>query len=934
MLSAWYALGTELASSTPKRLRKGNNMSQTFHPKHTSMGQVNMVNMLASFPISARWLGHHRARTIFAIIVIASAISVPLSVGIILDNTLDASYTSLSNTGLDDVSILYDTLRPVDTIFEELLTLSKFQIETIEPRVRGYSRLLEPSTGRYASGSLFLVLNNDTWFNGLILDAGEFPSSEKQIAVGRELADLLDLQPGSLINITTTSLNLAMAAEVSGIVHERGLLLNKFCVGLCGILRDGDQFISNHVGLKLRVDSFGVEEIEKRTLWVAAEIETTFEGTSVTTPKLSRYAPIKDAIGSSRLFFSMILWFSFLSAGAAAFSYVTVSLNESIHEIGLMRAIGLPKRFILFVFVWIPLFIGLPAILLSLLFAAPIAIVVQSSAIEITRALFLRDLSSELVDFSTLGGFDLMVPSVWSIVMPTFLGLLVVILGGLLPVFRTRNLTAGQALMPHRGLTASAITSLIRRGIVALLFLALYVLTSFRLFDGKSILAGRFEMEGELSGLMLLMLVLSFGWFLSGAFPKLLEWLVLPKQLGGNFQRLANKSLLARRNQFNFAVMAIAVSVLVVLISRAYMNGMVETVSDEAYQSNGGDLLIEGRHDIATFELIRNTSGVDCAGQILTAEVLDTVIDSHRNIHGDGEILSFFVRNSSELSEVIHWTPVTRSAGLDLALRNLDSRSGIILTTILSDYLGKSTGDSVRLDLSIGEGNETEIVYSSEYVISAVADFIPGLPFGNPLCLMPARELVDLGLLVGNRVLVKLEDPSFHRQVSSSISNLGLYFRIESTPAEIQAFTELTGVIAGVILSVVVLSVIMLSMTLFSVIASTVLARQYDYGVLRAIGFTMRQVYSVVVFEGFMIGLTGLALGLSAFFWVLVPSLISQSIGISPAYIILSIDRSVPVFEMAYLMVLTLSTTSFAGCLAAAFLRRKTIIALTDEETY
>jgi hypothetical protein len=91
------------------------------------------------------------------IAAIAISMCLPMNVIIVMDNAIDTSYNSLSQAGLDDVSVVYSSLKPTATILQELVMFSGDQVELLEPRIRSYSRLLDESTQQLGSGTLFIV---------------------------------------------------------------------------------------------------------------------------------------------------------------------------------------------------------------------------------------------------------------------------------------------------------------------------------------------------------------------------------------------------------------------------------------------------------------------------------------------------------------------------------------------------------------------------------------------------------------------------------------------------------------------------------------------------------------------------------------------------------------------------------------------------------
>ena len=858
--------------------------------------------------------------------------SLPMNVIIVMDNAIDASYNSLSQAGLDDVSVVYSSLRPTATILQELLSFSGPQIELLEPRIRSYSRLLDESTQQLGSGTLFIVESNDTWFNGLVLDAGSRPETIDEVALGSDLADILGANVGDFLNLTDHSLNLSLTVEVSGILHELGQPLNKYCIALRSILRGESLEQSNLIGIKLAPSSQHASDQESSAVDLSSIIEARFSSTTALLPKSTRFALVRDAIERSKWLFFSILSLSLVSATAAAFSLVTVNINESMHNIGLLTAIGFPRREILRIFLLMPILVGLFASVLATTLAFPLSLILQPYLIAATRVLFLNNVSSEISTLSISG--SLTSAPLESIVFPILLGFAAVMVGGFLPVIRSRKLTPREALMPQQTISLQSHSRLARKGIVVLSVMLFQMLTMFSMPGATASVAESLGLAGILSLVMLAALALSFGWFIFELVPSIIGLLKLPKRFSGNTLRLAGKSLLFQRDAVNMTMLAISISVLVIMLSSSFMNGAANVVLEDAYTRNGSDLLVTGSATLTDYQAIESITGISEVAMIMSADGFEASIDGNYQVTNVGQILAYFVLNSTKMWETAQWTRIKTTLGLETSIRDLDSREGVVLTSDLSEFLGKGEGESVRIDLTAGAGNETELFFSHEYVVLAVTDSVPGLPQGNPFGLFPADELMGLELLRVNRALVKLEHVDDYHEIISSISSLGLYLQIDSTQAQQNAFRELVDVVSGIFLFAGTISILTISMTLASLLISKVLARIYEYGVLRAVGFTLRQTYTEILFEGFGVGIMGIVVGLLIYLWELLPQAILAPFGIFSAYTLLLSPTSFPLNELTLLTLLVITATSISGASAMTFIRGKKIIALLEEETY
>lgn len=894
-----------------------------------------MKQILYSLHISSRILRSHKTRTAITILVISISMNFPISILALMDNAVNSSYDSLAVAGIDDVTVRYDTLVLKDNAIEELSSILPSSVGIMETRLQSHCRLSVSSKGLYASSTVLFVPADDTWFQGLRVDEGHLPSSKTQIAVGRDTANLFNISIGDIVNVTDEDLGLTYLSEVSGVVHDFGRPLSKYIIGLQGILAFPYDHQSNLIGLKFNTSlSLSAADYLDLAGQVAATIDSSISDAEAVTTKSIVFAPIQSSIESSRVFLFTVFCFSLVAAGSAAFSMVTVNLRESVHEIGLMKAIGFSTWSVSEIFLCIPVLVGLASALGTLLLIQPVSMLLQPFVTSATKYLFLSRLSYETSSLLAFGSGGILTATMQSLVPPLLLGLSFVMIGGWLPVQRSRNLTSQQAIMPSVGSHPLSKSGIRRRLAAVISIMAFQMLVVFRLPQVDVSLAEMLGWGTEIMTAVFLLSLVSLFWLLIYCTPSFLSRVRLPRSLGGDLLSLSTKSLRTTLPHYNSTVIAIAASVLVLLLSGTYLNSFLIMTTQDVYNENGGDLLVTGFHNVDFSGNLSRLEEVRSVSQILTARPCDTAIDLVTEVAEEGQILSFFCRNASTLIESIRWTSQALMSGLDQVFAHLDAEDGIILTTDLASSLGKKTGDFVEFNLTIGAAGDQVQIFSGNYQILGIAEFIPGIISTNPVCLLSSQDFDGLDILTGDRIIIKLNNPDQYSATVAYIQSLQIGLQIEISQLQTQGIEETIQVALGIFIFAGTVSILTLAIALFSLLVSRVIARRYEYGLIRAIGFTSRQSLMTLLYEGILVGVMGLVFGLLAYAWASIPSILSSLFRIESSSPFFFPELFVPIGEIVYVLLLVFITSLISSSLSLLAIRKRTAIELLGEEIY
>ena len=185
------------------------------------------------------------------------------------------------------------------------------------------------------------------------------------------------------------------------------------------------------------------------------------------------------------------------------------------------------------------------------------------------------------------------------------------------------------------------------------------------------------------------------------------------------------------------------------------------------------------------------------------------------------------------------------------------------VTPGMAERMGWSKGDAFEVAL----GSRTV-----ELVVGALIDFQALSPLASPK--LVAMDISQVQTLFGRTGEIHQIDVTLSEGVEPSVVQVDLQSRLgESvrvvTPA--QRGQQAEGLLSAFRLNLTALSLISLFVGLFLVYSSTqasLIRRREEFGLLRSIGGTPRQVFAIIVAEVALLGAMGVGLGLPMGYWV------------------------------------------------------------------
>lgn len=199
----------------------------------------------------------------------------------------------------------------------------------------------------------------------------------------------------------------------------------------------------------------------------------------------------------------------------------------------------------------------------------------------------------------------------------------------------------------------------------------------------------------------------------------------------------------------------------------------------------------------------------------------------------------------------------------------------------MADQAGWSEGDT--FDVSLGSR-------TTKLKVGALIDFQALSPLASPK--LVAMDISQAQVLFGepgqiHQIDIVLEEEVDEAAVQAELqSRLGKSVRVV-TPA--QRGEQAEGLLSAFRLNLTALSLISLFVGLFLVYSSTqasLIRRREEFGLLRSIGCTPRQVFAIVVGEVALLGALGVALGIPMGYWVAQANVEKVSATLSNLYLL------------------------------------------------
>ncbi len=404
------------------------------------------------------------------------------------------------------------------------------------------------------------------------------------------------------------------------------------------------------------------------------------------------------------------------------------------------------------------------------------------------------------------------------------------------------------------------------------------------------------------------------------------------KALGAHFR--------AGRSLYVLTVFGVALGVASVLsiqiINRnalAAFEGSVTAVSGEA------DLSVLGRTPTfqdTLFPTVLATKGVRAAWPLFRIEVL---LKQNGLLEGDGRSRVFldvigadffapmdlpWMKGATEDTESTEGVTWRHGPGSELRRHSEDAekvggrgnawlweRGWCAVTPAMAERMGWSVGDT--FEVAVGSRTVT-------LAVGAMIDFQALSPLASPK--LVAMDISQAQALFGrsgeiHQIDVKLDEGVELQVVQANLQRrLGMSVRV-ATPVERGQQAE--GLLSAFRLNLTALSLISLFVGLFLVYSSTqasLIRRREEFGLLRSIGGTPRQVFAIIVGEVALLGALGVALGLPMGYWVAQANVDMVSATLSNLYLL----EEISTLELPAWLYTMGATIGIGGAMAGAVL--------------
>lgn len=373
---------------------------------------------------------------------------------------------------------------------------------------------------------------------------------------------------------------------------------------------------------------------------------------------------------------------------------------------------------------------------------------------------------------------------------------------------------------------------------------------------------------------------------------------------------LAWRHMRRRGLQTGLTIGGVAVGVMVLIVALSLTNGFIDELVRSTLRATpmvtlqsylAGDTLPA---DPAVLDELSRSPGVVAAAPFISSQALIARRAS----------ASLGITARQGYTQVVGIDPDLETEVLDLQVladqaQALATAGGIVLGSSLAQQLGVRTGDEVMLRDITGNtatftvagtfrvGNELIDAVTSYMSIENLQAYlgVPGRISGYHVRLDEPTRAREAGVALGDRL--SLRPVSWESLFASLISQL-----------------ELQKAVIGV---VVFLIVLVAAFGIANVLVLTVAEKTEEIAILRALGASERQVVSVFMLEGFLLGFAGTALG------ALLGVLVAGYFRVQPfplpgdLYFITQLPVEIQAFDILWVCAVSLATSVIAGIFPA-----------------
>lgn len=278
----------------------------------------------------------------------------------------------------------------------------------------------------------------------------------------------------------------------------------------------------------------------------------------------------------------------------------------------------------------------------------------------------------------------------------------------------------------------------------------------------------------------------------------------------------------------------------------AKMGGGHVTIQHEGYLDEPSLKKTVPRSEVI-LKMVRGHKGVTLAAERITGAAM--MATASNNVGAFFIAIDPAVENATSLVFADHI--------IDGRLFDADDKQGVVIGATMAENLDVKVGKKIVLTLTDRKGEIVTALVRVRGIVRTGADTIDG-----GLCLLaigPVRELLGYAPNEATQIAIFIDDHRQSRPLADEFSSRLEGSTTSLTWAEHQP--DLAGMIEMKVGSTWVMEIIIMALLaagIFNTLFVSVMERLREFGILSAIGFSARQIFTLVMWESFWLALVGL----------------------------------------------------------------------------
>lgn len=869
-----------------------------------------------------KFIRNHKKRTILIIIAIAISLSFPISVINVIESAQNSSFSVYSKYNFDDLCV-YLPLMPINKskvpIENALGDYAKYA--QLNYRYISYQNTYYYNGNHIMSAPIYYIDQNDSWYSKYIILSGNKTLSMNSIVISDAYAKKVNLHVGSKLSIYVYNAgnykNYWLNLTVSGIVHI--FASSQFSAAFLPLNLTKMYFnetLINSVGIRFTKNIF---DVPSKYADLANNLKKTL-GYSVSAVKYNIYfydAYIwKDMANEVSRLFSI----SIIVALASVFALMNINLNESIYDIGVLRAIGFSKFRITLIFLFEILFL-LPfgilfGIILSYLITHLFAPYILSTSILVIGGVTsdMAELLSEIFIYSYVFNFNSMIPIIVN-------STIFILIAGIYPLIISSHVS------PISSINNLIHSSKIRIKPIYKLIIVIISTIILTLFNMHI-----FNISFELMDLIMVIYIIDAIFSIMLAYDIIITFF-LKNDFRLSSVNLSKKFIISNRQHFKATIFSLAFLLMIVISSNFSSNYLLWSNSKDAYLISGGDIKISLSSSNSNIDaILKNCSYVSSYSIIKSNN--NKVFINNVDETTMGKIHLIVIHNISDFVDTIYWENIENGEYIRNTLYNLLSNDSVILSENLKSYITNVIQNDT-ISLSFIDSYSSNI---SDQIALQIYGYIPYLPgvfypqydFNLTLHMDPFVVVAESTLQGYNFLstlgLIRLKNTIDYIKAIEFLEDNNLFIiscvekNLEETNSRIAGFIT-------AINFVILFSLISMAMIIFIEMFSKIYFEQFVYGIYQTVGFSKSYIFKSFIMNGIILTTISSLVGLIAYtILYFIPTILSNF----NLVLFSLLFESVLQFLSYYLFA---SIISVISCIFVyIWIRRKNIVKLLSEE--